>query len=83
MIVSIRPVVVATGRGADLLGAVGGVPAADVQSFSHEQQMEFIVLEDGTSQPISVIQGNELQFRPGDRVVLTRDGRTRLRRAGV
>jgi hypothetical protein len=45
--------------------------------------MEFIVLEDGTSQPISVIQGNELQFRLGDRVVLTRDGRTRLRRAGV
>ena len=82
-IVSIRPVVMATGKGTDLLSAMGGVPASDVQNFRHGQEMEFILRVEGEAQPVSVVQGNEMQFRAGDRVVIMRDGRTRLRRAGA
>lgn len=80
-IVSIRPAVVRSTGGADLLGAVGGVGQAAMQRFAREREQEFIVHEDGAVAPISVVQGNEMQLRPGDRVGLTRDGRTRLRPA--
>ncbi len=82
-IMSIRPVVMNTGKGADLLSAIGGVPSSDVQNFSRGQEMEIIVQMEGEAKPISVVQGNEMQFRAGDRVLIARDGRTRLRRPGA
>ena len=42
--------------------------------------VEFIIRED-SGQTISVVQSNEENFRPGERVVLTRGSRTRLGRA--
>jgi outer membrane lipoprotein SlyB len=69
---------------ANLLGAVGGavvgglVGTAVEQSASTGEAVEFIIQEDGSPSPISVVQTNEENFHPGERVVLTRGARTRI-----
>ena len=74
--------------GANILGAVGGALIGGLAGNAIENQagrgsaMEFIIQEDGAPQPISVVQTNEDNFRPGERVVLTRGARTRISRAG-
>jgi outer membrane lipoprotein SlyB len=84
-IVSMRPVTLqGEPAGIGILGgAILGSAASNVadQSASGGRAMEFIVQEDNSSQPISVIQTNELNFRPGDRVIVNRSARTRLARA--
>jgi outer membrane lipoprotein SlyB len=60
---------------ADASGAATGV--ADRNS----QLTEFIVRIDGGS-TISVVQSNELGFRPGDRVAVLHDGHTHIARPG-
>lgn len=72
--------------GANILGAVGGALIGGLagnaieNSAGRGQAVEFIIQEDGATQPISVVQTNEDQFRPGERVVLTRGARTRIAR---
>jgi outer membrane lipoprotein SlyB len=63
--------------GAILGGLVGNVVEKDV---STGQAVEFIIQEDNSPQPISVVQTNEDNFRPGERVIITRGARTRLAR---
>ncbi len=71
---------------ANILGAlggaiVGGIVGAGVEkSATSGQAMEFIIRED-TGQTISVVQTNEENFQPNERVVLTRGARTRIARA--
>lgn len=79
------------GRGdarGNILGAVGGalvgglVGTVAEGSLNKGQAVEFIIQEDNAPQPISVVQTNEENFRPGERVILSRGARTRLARAG-
>ncbi len=71
-------------RRTNILGALGGavigglVGTAAEKSASTGEAIEFIIQEDNAPQPISVVQTNEENFRPGQRVVLTRGDRTRL-----
>lgn len=71
------------GARSNILGAIGGavlgglVGSAVEGGASQGQAVEFIIRED-SGQTISVVQTNEENFRPGDRVVLTRGARTRL-----
>lgn len=73
----------------NILGAVGGaivgglVGTAVESSASTGQAVEFIIQEDNAAAPISVVQTNELNFLPGERIVLSRGARTRIARAGV
>jgi len=75
--------------GANILGAVGGALIGGLagnaieNSAGRGQAIEFIIQEDGAPQPISVVQTNEDDFRPGERVVLTRGARTRIARVGA
>jgi outer membrane lipoprotein SlyB len=68
----------------NILGAVAGAVIGGVagnaieNSASQGNAVEFIIQEDGAPQPISVVQTNEENFRPGERVLLTRGARTRL-----
>ena len=72
--------------GANFVGAVGGAILGGVvgneveKSANTGQAVEFIIQEDNAPQPISVVQTNEDNFRPGERVVLTRGARTRIAR---
>ncbi len=72
----------------NIIGAIGGAiigglaGAAVEGSASRGNAVEFIIRED-SGQTIAVVQTNEEQFRPGERVVLTRGARTRIARAGV
>jgi outer membrane lipoprotein SlyB len=74
---------------ANILGAVGGalvgglVGAMAENAASTGTAVEFIIQEDNSGSPISVVQTNEDNFHPGDRVVLSRGSRTRLARAGL
>lgn len=69
-----------------IIGAIGGailgglVGSAVEGTASSGTAVEFIIRED-TGQSISVVQTNEEQLRPGERVVLTRGARTRIGRA--
>jgi outer membrane lipoprotein SlyB len=67
------------GARARILSVVGGTAAQrDVRAA-----VEFIVRTDD-GQTISVVQGNEDRFRPGERVLLARGGaRTRIVRAAA
>ncbi len=71
---------------ANFVGAVGGaivggiVGSAVEKSATTGEAVEFIIQEDNAPQPISVVQTNEDNFRPGERVVLSRGARTRLAR---
>jgi outer membrane lipoprotein SlyB len=71
-------------RRTNILGAIGGAVVGGLvgnvveKSTSTGQAMEFIIQEDNAAQPISVVQTNEENFRPGQRIVLTRGDRTRL-----
>lgn len=71
---------------ANVLGAIGGAllgglaGSAVENSASSGVAVEFIIREDN-GHTISVVQTNEDQFRPGERVVLTRGARTRIARA--
>ena len=73
------------GSRANILGAIGGaiiggvVGTAVEQGVSTGSAVEFIIREDN-GQTISLVQTNEEQFRPGERVVLTRGARTRIAR---
>ena len=75
------------GARSNILGAIGGAVLGGVLGTAIEggvsggQAVEFIIREDG-GQTISVVQTNEENFRPGDRVTLTRGARTRIGRAG-
>ena len=70
-----------------MLGAIGGavlggvVGSAIENGASQSQAVEFIIRED-SGQTISVVQTNEEDFRPGERVILTRGARTRIGHAG-
>ena len=74
------------GGRSNALGAIGGAVLGGVAGTAIEnganqgQAVEFIIRED-SGQTISVVQTNEENFRPGERVVLTRGSRTRLGRA--
>jgi outer membrane lipoprotein SlyB len=70
VIVSMRPITVSAETHANLVGMLGGSPAA-----SPAPAIEFIVREDSGS-AISVVQVNQENFRPGDRVGLARGART-------
>ena len=71
------------GARANVLGAIGGavlggvVGSAIENGASQSQAVEFIIRED-SGQTISVVQTNEEDFRPGDRVILSRGARTRI-----
>ena len=75
------------GARANVLGAIGGavlggvVGSAIENGASQSQAVEFIIRED-SGQTISVVQTNEEDFRPGERVILTRGARTRIGHAG-
>jgi len=62
-----------------LIGAVAG--NAIESSVSTGDAYEFIIREDDGN-TLSVVQTDELHFKPGDRVVLTRGARTRIAPAG-
>jgi outer membrane lipoprotein SlyB len=70
----------------NILGAIGGAIIGGVVGNAVENQsgtgqaVEFIIHEDFAPAPISVVQTNELNFQPGERVVITRGARTRLAR---
>ena len=66
---------------AHILGAIGGYAAENAVSTS--QAVELIIQEDNAGAPISVVQTNEDDFHPGERVVLSRGVRTRIARAGI
>ena len=74
------------GARTNLIGAIGGALIGGIAgtaiegSASQGQAAEFIIRED-SGQTISVVQTNEENFRPGDRIVLTRGARTRIARA--
>jgi outer membrane lipoprotein SlyB len=63
--------------GGAILGGLAGT--AIENSASTGNAVEFIIRED-SGQTISVVQTNEENFRPGERVVITRGARTRLSR---
>ena len=71
---------------ANIIGAVGGAIVGGIvgsvveNGVSTGNAVEFIIREDD-GQTISVVQTNEEQFSPGERVVLTRGARTRIARA--
>lgn len=73
------------GARAHVLGAVGGAIIGGLAGSAIEQgasvgyAVEFIIRED-SGQTISVVQTNEEDFQPGERVLLTRGARTRLSR---
>jgi outer membrane lipoprotein SlyB len=77
VIVSRRPIE-ATGTGVrgTILGAVGEPAGAAGQGAA----VEFIVREDD-GQTVSVVQADAAGLMPGERVVLSAGGRTRLSRA--
>ncbi len=70
--------------GGSVLAAVGGAVLGGVlgnaveSSASTGDAVEFIIQEDNAPQPISVVQTNEDNFRPGERVILSRGARTRI-----
>ena len=71
---------------ANLIGAVGGAILGGIAGNAIEkgattgEAVEFIIQEDNSPQPISVVQTNEDNFHPGERVIVTRGARTRLAR---
>lgn len=71
--------------GANVLGAVGGALIGGLAGNAIENQVgrgtafEFIIHQDD-GQTISVVQTNEDNFQPGERVILTRGARTRIAR---
>jgi outer membrane lipoprotein SlyB len=73
----------------NILAAVGGAIVGGVAGTAIENQagrgnaVEFIIQEDGAPQPISVVQTNEENFQPGERIVLTRGARTRIGHVGA
>ncbi len=73
----------------NILGAVGGALLGGLAGTVIEASartgnaVEFIIQESGASEPISVVQTNEDNFRPGDRIVLTRGARTRIGHVGA
>lgn len=75
------------GARANVLGAIGGAVLGGVVGGAIEnganqgQAVEFIIRED-SGQTISVVQTNEEDFHPGERVILTRGARTRIGHAG-
>jgi outer membrane lipoprotein SlyB len=72
IIVAMRPVMVPAQQAG--VATTAARPAVAIGS-----DVEFIV-RDGSSQIISVVQTNEENFHPGNRVVLTRGARTRIAR---
>lgn len=70
----------------NIIGAIGGAIIGGIAGTAIEQgvssgvAVEFIIRED-SGQTISLVQSNEDQFRPGERVVLTHGARMRLGRA--
>ena len=82
VIVSMRPIADSAPAGPDMratiLGAVGHADAARA-SLLHAAY-EFIIREDD-GRTLTVVQTNEAQLRPGDRIALSLAARTRLTRA--
>ncbi len=72
-----RPVSSPDVRGTILVAV--GAPEAGTQGG---ETVEFILLEDHAAAPISVVQDNAQDFRPGERVALSRGARLRLARSG-
>ena len=68
-----------------ILGAIGGAIVGGLAGSAAEgalstgQAMEFIIRED-SGQTVSVVQTNEENFQPNERIVLTRGARTRSAR---
>ncbi len=80
-IVSMRPASVqAENQGvSDILVAIGGAGAAEPQA-PRGRVVELIIREDFASAPMSVVQADGADFRPGERVTITRGARTRIAR---
>lgn len=93
IIVSMRDVTLRRPSGGDVRGtilvAIGATsPDAQVGAVADRlvstgQVVELIIQEDNAPAPISVVQTNELNFKPGERIVLTRGARARIARAGA
>jgi outer membrane lipoprotein SlyB len=82
-IVSVRTVAIPAGAAAlpaNLLGALG---ASQATAGASAARMEFIVKLDNTPQPVSIVQVNPDNLRPGERVALTYGDRVRIARAGT
>jgi len=73
---------------ANIIGAVAGAVAGGLAGNAIEKgvssgtAVEFIIREDD-GRTISVVQTNEDNFRPGERVIITSGARTRLARPSV
>lgn len=77
------------GKGSDLMALAGGavgalaggaLGGAAQQSATKDTAYEFLVQKGNSDNVISVVQTNELGFKPGDNVILvTIDGTTRIR----
>ncbi|HEY0418206.1 MAG TPA: hypothetical protein VGC80_01670 [Acetobacteraceae bacterium] len=78
VIVSMRPIP-ARALYTPVAAAMGGLTLVESQT-GRGTVTEFIIREEG-GQTLSVVQGNEEGFRPGERVTLTRGARTRIARA--
>ena len=69
----------------NILGAVAGAVIGGIagtvaeRSLNKGDAVEFVIREDD-GRTITVVQTNEENFRPGDRVALSRGARTRLAR---
>jgi len=81
VVVSRRPIeAVGERSGGDVRGAILGAVGVPTGEEPGTPAFEFIVREDG-GQTVSVVQTNEAELRPGERVVLSMGTRTRLSRA--
>jgi outer membrane lipoprotein SlyB len=77
VIVSMRPITVSGAIHANAVGAFGGPMAGGIEGPPTAAAIEFIVRED-SGDTISVVQTNEANLRPGERVGLTGGPHTRV-----
>jgi outer membrane lipoprotein SlyB len=79
VIVSVRAVTAGTGQ--DLRRLLGAAGAA-TDPIQHGNRVEIIV-RDEHGQAISLVQTNDLDFRPGERILLIPGARSRIARPGA
>ena len=81
VIVSIRPITVSGAVHANVAVAFGGPMAGGIEGPPAAGAVEFIIREDA-GDTISVVQANDDNFRPGERVGLTDGPHARIVRPG-
>jgi outer membrane lipoprotein SlyB len=79
VIVSIRAITVSGAAHANVAVAFGGPMAGGIEGAPTSPAVEFIVRKD-SGDTISVVQSNDENFRPGERVGLTDGPHTRVAR---